>query len=245
MITWNRFRSGELEPDWRIEVNEYNVRHFVKDDGPSQFKRMYDAPMLEVSHERQFAVSQLGTQSVGFEAQHTHRIKDTLRQISRYFARYKLDESCQPSSPYAEYLPDIRISSPLPDPLPPLDVSDVSSPDRHPDSPLPSVESENSSRSTMALQEMMNPEPPRPSLGKRKWSPCAILPLSPEDPGYEEDLSLDNTNLVYARANHPAGEQFSRTRRGVRMRRSRSLVRTQWMQNTPDTEWSRKRLTSS
>jgi hypothetical protein len=98
--------DSEYEPDSRIELNEYNVQR-----GPTQLTRGLDSSMLEQAHERQFAISQMGLVSAGFEWEHTVRIKHALHTVLCHFSNHKHDTSPQrPASPHREYLADFSSS---------------------------------------------------------------------------------------------------------------------------------------
>src|ERR1700761_4042702 len=113
---------SEQHPDWRADVNEYNLYYYIV-KGPTPFRRGVDSSMLELAHERQFAIAQVGTQSVGFEAEHIARMQDALRLLDTRFTAHRLEESCRPNSPHAEDLIDFRTQHHCFNPLPPLDLS--------------------------------------------------------------------------------------------------------------------------
>ncbi|KIW26488.1 hypothetical protein, variant [Cladophialophora immunda] len=228
MIPWAAFGTSAHEPDWRVELNAENVYYYVE-HGPTQHKRALDSPMLGLAHERQFAISQLGTRSVGFERQHIALMQQALRQLNHHFAAHPSNESCRPTSPYSDYLTDCRQLVDDYSPLPPLDISDE--PSSEPSTPSPVTELERSSRSPLALKELMNPVPLTPKSLKRKASDD-LLPTIPADDEFEPiaDLEVDSLlepgSLRYARASHVLGTgAASRMRRGVRMRKARSCQR--------------------
>lgn len=236
MIRVLTFHS-ETCPDWRVDLIEENLYCYVE-RGPSQLQRGLDSPMLEQAHERQFAISQLGTQSTGFEVQHSARIQEALRCIDRHFTSHPVDEVCPPTSPHCEYLTDFRGSLHRFDPLPPLEVSDLSG--SNPETPPATMEPERPARSPLAMQEILNPaQPSWPSL-KRKIPTDLITSMVVDEQSADmsnlpHDL-LSEVPLKYLRANHAKREMAGRTRRAIRMRRSRSAVQAESMHNGPDAD---------
>ncbi|KEF51012.1 uncharacterized protein A1O9_12938 [Exophiala aquamarina CBS 119918] len=229
MIPWTAFGTTDCDPDWRIELNEHNLFHYVE-RGPTQLTRGLDSSMLEQASERQFAISQLGLVSAGFEVQHTERIKLTLQYLHNHFTNHQPEPSPQrPTSPYREYLPDFSLSNfstPL-DPLPPFNsepatITHISPP---PTSPTPKIDT--SSRSPLALVNLMNPEPAKSRPGKRKFSgthsPSLMDPDSPENLFDDENEMLYCSTLDYVRASKSQLEQMTRTHREARMRRPSPL----------------------
>ena len=103
--------DSEYGPDWHIELNEYNLFRYVQ-RGPTQLTRGLDLSMLEQAHERQFAISQMGLVSAGFESEHTARIKLALHTVLYHFSNHKHNTSPQrPASPHREYLVDFSPSN--------------------------------------------------------------------------------------------------------------------------------------
>ncbi|KIW82829.1 hypothetical protein Z517_02072 [Fonsecaea pedrosoi CBS 271.37] len=221
MIPWAAFRKSAQEPDWRVELNAENVYYYVE-HGPSQHKRALDSPMLGLAHERQFAISQLGTRSVGFEKQHIALMQEALRQLSNHFTMHSTHEACRPTSPHSDYLTDCRHLVDNYNPLPPLDSLDE--PCSEPSTPSPVTVSQRSSRSPLALQELMNPLPLTPSSLKRKSPddlPSSILAddVLEAIPDLDDDALSQRHSLKYSRAGEIRGTSgASRTRRNVRMR---------------------------
>jgi len=113
--------ASEQHPDWRADLNEHNLYYYVT-NGPSQLTRGLDSPMLELAHERQFAISQLGTRSVGFEVEHSARVQSALRMLETRFRTHFTDHLCRPTSPHAEVLVDLRTQTQSFTPLPALDL---------------------------------------------------------------------------------------------------------------------------
>lgn len=200
MIPWTTFESAEYDPDWYIELTEYNLYHYVE-RGPTQLTRGLDSSMLEQALERQFAVSQLGLVSAGFELEHTARIEHTLQTLFHYFSSHQDNSSVHhPASPHLEHLYDLR-SSRLPptyEPLSPFD-SEQSSTDLPSTSSLPTTSTlpsispltatstlpetpatipepsltaivDIASKSPLALVNIMNPETIESRPRKRKYS---------------------------------------------------------------------------
>ena len=213
---------SEQSPDFRAELNEHNLYYYIT-KGPNQLKRGLDSPMLELAHERQFAISQLGTRSVGFEVEHSARVTDALQFMHQCFEDHQIRDACGPSSPNSADLLDLRIQSRCYSPLPALELSHQSLPISSPTSSVTGVE--RSIRSSLPLKELMNPAPSTPPTLKRKASSGAIATMlvdseSEEEHHIENDTSLDLAPAIkYSRANYIRSEGAStRTHRDVRMR---------------------------
>jgi hypothetical protein len=177
--------------------------------------------MLEQAHERQFAISQLGTKSVRFEDEHTARIELALQTLFHHFTTHKLDELDRPTPPHADDLIDLRNISHRLEPLPLFEMSDLSAPE--PKSLPPPKIPEKPSRSPLALQDLMNPEPIQQPRAKRKFSSNRIAPI-PDERGFDVRFNLDHSSVGRSAfncvsANHPAGARVARTYREARMRR--------------------------
>ncbi|OAP55136.1 hypothetical protein AYL99_10836 [Fonsecaea erecta] len=244
MIPWAAFNTSfsAHEPDWRVELNEENIYYYVE-HGPTQHRRALDSPMLGLAHERQFAISQLGIKSVGFEHQHITLMQDALEQLNHHFATHSTHESCRPTSPHGENLPDFRQSAHHYQPLPPLDITDEL--DSEPSTPSPVTELERISRSPLDLKELMNPVPLTPASLKRKLSDDLLPRILADDDEVErrtdddgdDDSLLRPHSLRYPRAGHILGKgEATRTRRGVRMRRARSCQRRRSLREARETE---------
>ena len=195
--------------------------------------------MLEVTHERQFAISQIGIRNAGFEVEHSVRMQGALRLLENTFVAHCTEETCRPRSPHAETLIDLRNQSPSFNPLPSLDLNQPSRSIINTASP--SILRQRSARSPLALQELMNPVPSPILTLKRK----ASQDFYPDIPADEEvdalaeiskDLSADTTPPIkYYRAYHAPGEgKVTRTHRGVRMRRSKSIARHNSLEDSYD-----------
>lgn len=82
-------------------------------------QRFEESPMLEIAHERQFVVSQMGGCSAGFDKEHTRRVMECLSWLDIYFHSFVSNELCWPVSPNPElgncWMPEISL-----DTLPPL-----------------------------------------------------------------------------------------------------------------------------
>jgi len=234
MIPWTAFGSTECDPDWRIELNEHNLFHYVQ-RGPSQLTRGLDSSMLEQASERQFAISQLGLVSAGFEVQHTERIKLTLQYLDNHFTNHQCERSPQrPSSPYREHLIDFSLSkftTPF-EPLPPFGSEQSITPDMSSPPTTPTPMADTSSRSPLALVDLMNPEPVNSRPSKRKFSAIYSPPLMDADSDSQDDIvdvqSLDNEinychTLDYVRTTRGQYPIMTRTRREARMRRPSPL----------------------
>jgi hypothetical protein len=180
--------------------------------------------MLEQAHERQFAISQLGTKSVRFEDEHTARIELALQTLFHHFTTHKLDELDRPAPPHAEDLIDLRNLSHRFDPLPSFEMSDLSAPE--PKS-LPPKIAKKPSRSPLALRDLMNPEPIQQPRAKRKFSSSRIAPIPDEEdsdvPFNLDHPSVGRSTFNYVSAYHPAGAHVARTYREARMRRHSRL----------------------
>lgn len=173
--------------------------------------------MLEQAHERQFAISQIGLFSAGFELEHTARIKHTLETLLDYFTNHQSIQSPQrPTSPYREHLADFSLSK-LPttfEPLPPID----------PEQPITALSATDTpSRSPLALVDLMNPEPSNSRPSKRKYS-ATYSPPSVDVDSPENILDIGNESLYlsaldYVRASQSHTPTMTRTHREARMRR--------------------------
>ncbi|EXJ59323.1 uncharacterized protein A1O5_12204 [Cladophialophora psammophila CBS 110553] len=239
MIPWVTFWGNPQEPDWRVDLHAENLYYYVE-KGPTQIVRYRDSPMLWSADERQYAISQLGTKSIGYESEHIAGLRETLQWLENHFAAHSTQESCRPTSPHSEYLRDLPSPADHYSPLPPLDIDDE--PRSATSTPSPIIEQERSSRSPLALQELMNPAPLTPSSLKRKSSDELLPTILADDeveqvPDLEVSLPFHAHTLKYPRAGHfignPAG---TRTRRGVRMRRARSGQRHHSSQDPLETE---------
>ena len=219
---------SDQPPDWVAELNESNLYNFVT-TGPDQCRRVLDSPMLGLAQERQFAISQLGTRSVGFEAEHRAQIEEALRLINDRFARHRLDERepCRPISPYSEDVGDLRVRSYCFSPLPILDMSQLSTSTFATTSPARA--DAKPGRSSLPLNELMNPAPP-PTL-KRKASDEGMAYIVADDvesePHVDDHVLFDHTPpLTYPQVRLFGGNIMgARTQKGVRMRRARSAAR--------------------
>jgi hypothetical protein len=186
--------------------------------------------MLEQAHERQFAISQLGTRSVGFEAEHINRIHVALQMLNECITTQHHEEPCRPNSPHVDELFDLRRLSQNYTALPKLELASHSpSPSS---SPSPTIPFNKSRRSPMALQELMNPAPLLTSTLKRKAMNDYTPFILPDDELHEladldHDILFDHAEQIrYHRAYQIMGDAASaRTRRVVRMRRSQSVIR--------------------
>ncbi|EXJ96185.1 hypothetical protein A1O1_01311 [Capronia coronata CBS 617.96] len=242
MIPWSTFNSSELRPDWRIDLNEHNLSYFSDKEGHSPLEEKMNVSMLELAHERQFVMAQLGTLSVGFEAEHKARIQYTFQRTKDYFTSHYLEEpSCRPSVPRAQEVSDLDLPSTTFEPLPSrLEMSDLDEPEPEPEpepelDPAPRTPSLQaptlkSSSPFLTLHQLMNPEPPSPRSSKRKISPAACPGvLSGDFSRSKQDYYVDSDGvrvpLAYARANElPPLHRASRTRRDVRMRPVKSKL---------------------
>lgn len=230
MIPWTTFGSTEYDPDWRIDLNEHNLFHYVE-RGPTQLTRGLDSSMLEQAQERQFAISQLGLVSAGFEIEHTARIEHAIQLIIDYFTAHQdKDTPQQPTSPHWEHLADFS-SSRIPttfEPLPLFDPEQTTITATQNRAPTPTLTVDSSPRSPLALVDLMNPEPvvdTRPN--KRKYSgghsPPVVDPDSP-DSLYDVDSEiLFPRSLDYVRASKSSMPRLPRTHREPRMRRPSPL----------------------
>lgn len=228
----------EQTPDWRADLNEYNLHHHI-DKPLTQLRRGLDSPMLEQAHERQFAISQLGTRSVGFEAEHSKRMEKALKTLDMHFTANPAEETCHPTSPHIETLADFRIQSYDCSPLPPLQIYDQSQMISPSPSPPRATGSDKTSRSFLALQELMNPAPssspppsPPSSSLKRKFPNDYLMTILADD-NINDSLDLDSlrradfrSQVHYSRSkNLIIDGSTTRTHRIIRMRRPRSSAR--------------------
>ena len=215
--------DSEYELDRRIELNEYNLFRYVQ-QGPIQLTRGLDSSMLEQAHERQFAISQMGLVSAGFESEHTARIKLALHTILCHFSNHKRNTSPQrPASPHREYLADFSLSN-LPmtfEPLPPLNMeaSTIHCPANPPT--IPRSMTTHLSRPPLALVDLMNPEPAIPEYAKRKYSGSHSSPPLDAD-SLDNIVDADNDKLYsgtldYVRASQSHKPITTRTHRAARM----------------------------
>jgi hypothetical protein len=186
--------------------------------------------MLEQTHERQFAVGQLGTRNGDFEAQHIARMQSAFQDLDKYFATYPLEETFRPDSPHAEDLMSFRIHSHSFTPLPPLDLEPPSR--STPSTTPPIVTRQRRSRSALDLHQLMNPAPQPSPEPKRNLPDEGLPPVQADlilDGGHEIDSDSGSNSMppiTYTRAKQVLREGGpARTRRGIRMRRARSLAR--------------------
>ncbi|KAK5064443.1 hypothetical protein LTR84_000276 [Exophiala bonariae] len=226
MIPWTTFGSTEYDPDWRIELNEYNLFHYVE-RGPTQLTRGLDSNMLEQAHERQFAISQLGLVSAGFEIEHTARIEHAIHTLLDYYTGHQDNETrLQPTSPHWEHLADFsssRVSTSF-EPLPPFDSEQSTTTLTATRAPPPTLTVETSPRSPLALIDLMNPEPVvdvKPL--KRKYAGDHSPPVVDVDSA-DEVFDIENEKLLprsldYIRASRSSIPRLPRTHREPRMRR--------------------------
>ncbi len=230
---------SDLHPDWRADLNEHNLYYYVT-SGPSQLKRGLDSPMLELAHERQFAIAQIGTSGAKFEVEHSARVQSALRLLENSFTAHYTEDLCRPKSPHAETLVDLRKQA---QPFIPLPILDLNYPSPSTiATPSPKMVLQRSTRSPLALQELMNPAPPPSSTLKRKASqdfdPIRADEESRDLSEIRKDLSAETMPPIkYSRAYHVLGEgNVTRTHRGVRMRRSKSVARHASLEDPYDTE---------
>ncbi|KAJ9606449.1 hypothetical protein H2200_009410 [Cladophialophora chaetospira] len=240
MIPWNALRPNEHHPDWRADLNEHNLFYYIT-TGPSQLKRGLDSPMLELAHERQFAISQLGTRSIGFEADHSIRVQSALQLLDDRFITHSTEERCPPKSPHIEALMGLRRRAQSFTPLPPLDLLEHPGPKSTTLSPT--VPLRKPTRSPLALQELMNPVLPPSSTLKRKASQDFMPSILADDElenvsDTDRDLTIETTPPIeYHRAKQVFGKTTTtRTHRGVRMRKSRSTARNAYLEEVYDAD---------
>lgn len=247
MIPWATFESAEYDPDWHIALTEYNLYHYVE-RGPTQLTRGLDSSMLEQALERQFAISQLGLVSAGFELEHTARIEHTLQTLFHYFSSHQDNGSVHhPASPHLEHLHDFR-SSRLPPTYEPLSLFDSEQsfvdlpttsttpsispltttstlPETPATIPVPSLTStvDMTSKSPLALVNIMNPEIIESRPSKRKYSGSHSPPVvdvdSPENLSDIDNEILFPRSMDYVRASKSYTPRMTRTHREARMRR--------------------------
>ncbi|KAG9783952.1 hypothetical protein KCU88_g2971, partial [Aureobasidium melanogenum] len=98
MIPWSSLSSSEVCPDWRIELNEHNLSHYVDKGGPSPLDDSMNVRMLESAHERRFAIAQLGVSNAAFEAGHRARIEYMFYRTKSHFTSHALDERFHPDT---------------------------------------------------------------------------------------------------------------------------------------------------
>ncbi|EXJ79395.1 hypothetical protein A1O3_08897 [Capronia epimyces CBS 606.96] len=234
MIPWSSFNSSELGHEWRIDLNEHNLAHFVDREGRSPLQERMNFPMLESAHERRFAVAQMGTQCSNFEAWHKARLEYALQTTKSRFTAHALEGSSPPNSPHVQDLPDLQLPSlalaPLP-PLPPLEMEISDLPElesaRAVSPPLPSKPS----TTALTLDQLMNPEPLSPCLDNGPPNPSptghsAIIPDSSPEP-VEEIVDPAALRRVFNRAVHfSLLDRQGRARRDIRQRISKTDLRT-------------------
>ena len=206
--------------------------------------------MLELAHERQFAVSQLGTKSVGFEVEHRNRVRDALRLMDHRFTAHCLEEICHPCSPHGADLIDLRLQDRCFSPLPALDLSEPTLSVRS--TTFSQMAVERPKRYSLPLQELMNAAPPPSSTLKRKASnDCAAESLA--DNEFKDVTHADNyfevedtQPIKYRRASYILAEgNRTRTHRGVRMRRARSATRHNTLERPCDAGSTREGRSTS
>ncbi|EHY52063.1 hypothetical protein HRR83_003376 [Exophiala dermatitidis] len=112
MIPWSSLSSSEVCPDWRIELNEHNLSHYVDKGGPSPLDDSMNVRMLESAHERRFAIAQLGVSNAAFEAGHRARIEYMFYRTKSHFTAHALDERFHPDTSLLAdlYLFDFQLS---------------------------------------------------------------------------------------------------------------------------------------
>ncbi|ETI29266.1 hypothetical protein G647_01719 [Cladophialophora carrionii CBS 160.54] len=231
MVSWDIFTRQEQGPGWYTDLTEQNV-FFYALIGPTQLQRYSDSSMLEQTHERQFAIAQLGVRNGGFEADHMARMELAFQNINDRFATYPLEEPCRPSSPHVEDLMNFRIQSHSFSPLPTLDLEPQS--EAASSAPRPMTPPRKSPRSALDLYELMNPDPQPASKSKRHLSDDSDdIPRIQFDVGRPGRHDIDSDSgpnnpppITYTRAKQMLQEGGPvRTRRGIRMRRPRPVVR--------------------
>lgn len=180
--------------------------------------------MLEQAHERQFATTQLGLVSAGFELEHAARVGLALHTLFQHFENHPHHESQRPTSPHTQHLSDLRLCnfSRSPAPLPPFDTTE-STTDLPPSPAASASTAHKSGRSPIAITDLINPDPISPRPGKRKYSGSHEAPYVDAD---SVDTMFDHDNeilyqsaLDYMRAIHPHTAKMTRTHREARMRR--------------------------
>ena len=194
--------------------------------------------MLELAHERQFAVCQLGLSSAGFEVEHTTRISDTLDLILRVLnlhlaAGHHLEIAGRPASPHRDDVINCRPfgaePSGLSRALPPgLELEpDIESCFTHeqPSPPNHSTSRMNQScRSILNIQNLVNPISQETKTLKRKFSVTITHPTIDADEDYlskhmapSEELELQNL-LKFNRALRTSGPSAARINKIPRQR---------------------------
>lgn len=183
--------------------------------------------MLEQAHERQFAVCQLGLFSVGFDVEHTLRISHTLDLILNKFnvslaADHHLDTEGRPPSPHRD---DVIYCRPLGtetcDEADPELASCIQDPfaDQQPSSP-----SNQSGRSILNIQNLINPLAQQAKTPKRKLSATFLYPPIAADDDYLSnwvdpyEAPLIQGTLQFSRAHQISVPSATRTRKAVRAR---------------------------
>ncbi|EXJ65295.1 hypothetical protein A1O7_01636 [Cladophialophora yegresii CBS 114405] len=224
MVPWNIFTRHEQGPHWYTDLTEQNV-FFYALIGPSQLQRYSDSSMLEQTHERQFAIAQLGTRNGGFEADHIARVESAFRISNQHFATHPLEEPCRPTSPHVEDLMNLRIRSRSFSPLPTLEIDAQSG--AASSSPPPIMPLQKPPRSILNLHELMNPDPPPAAKSKREMSDDDDDMPRIQAEGCPGRHEIDNDHgpnnpppFTYPRAKQMPREGGPvRTRRVIRMRR--------------------------
>lgn len=170
-------------------------------------ERFEESPMLEIAHERQFVISQIGGCSNGFEVEHTRRISECLSALDSHFRRFTTDELCPPSpSENADLCACWRPDTSL-DTLPPLLISADLTFDTYPTTPK-----QNSKPSS--LKSVSSPrQEPGLLVGP------APLDVADEEVSDEMEAQLKQKLLFLPRARTTVSNNGSRSQKTIRLRR--------------------------
>lgn len=183
--------------------------------------------MLEQAHERQFAVCQLGLFSAGFDVEHTLRISHTLEIILNKFnvslaADHHPDTEGRPPSPHRDDVINCRPLGTEPSGEADPELSSCIQglfADQQPTSP-----SNQSCRSILNIQNLINPMAQQAKTPKRKLSATFLYPPIDADDDYLSswvdpyDASFIQATLQFSRAHQICVPSATRTRRYARAR---------------------------
>ncbi|KIV94718.1 hypothetical protein PV10_02456 [Exophiala mesophila] len=241
MIPWATIQGSTSNLDFRGELNDYNLIHHVE-YGPTQFIRGLHSSMLELAHERQFAVCQLGLSSVGFELEHTTRISDTLDLILKALnlhlaAGHHLEKAGRPASPHRDDVINCRPFGADPsglsralspglelEPETGLCIESCLDYEQRPQPDHPTSRMNQSCRSILDIQNLVNPMAQEPKPLKRKFSATITHPTIDADEEHlskhmppDEELELHNL-LKFKRALRSSNPSAARINKIPRQR---------------------------
>ncbi|KAK5943331.1 hypothetical protein PMZ80_004338 [Knufia obscura] len=135
MAQWSNFYDqDDFEPE--IVVGMYDRWLSRLGFGPTQAERvLVHTPVMEVAHERRFAVSETKQSMSDFEVEHSRRMEETIAHLESHFAKHPTNESedskirqsrdliglapLAEGSTYLEFLPAMNHA--MDEPIPPFE----------------------------------------------------------------------------------------------------------------------------